>query len=1295
MYDDRDKYQTSLRSHKNTFVKGMVIDPDITYSPSDAYKRAVDLRLTVSNNGTMGALENIKGNVLLDTDAAGDLVLGTIVGSVAIDNDLILWTVLADTSSRMYRITFTGETINTCTEIYSDFAFLGSTDDMLLLSTSYPVKAISRKESTDIEKVYWVDGNNNYLRFANLGNNAAALKEDGSYVSAKKFGIVANVKFTMPIMTSITSGGLNVGMVQYSYQLYNKNGAETAFAPATGLHHIVSTSENLSSSYGYKGNESGDESGKTYNFTLDLPDNSYEYDYIRVVSIHYTTYGQLPTISIIVEKPIGTNGVVTFSDTGSGYIGTYTPEQFTMLSHLYKAGDIESNKNYLFLANITEDFFDIGTYDARAYRFSATETRAHHYESDGHIYALDKGATFGTWRYGTLVGQNFTVEASGSSLLTIPSDADLLNYYNDSSLDGTRTGNQELKYKADGTTLGGQGVNVSYTFGTSYLYPDDGSSTWKIETTTRAYNPEGTASLGYSGYYTPNITAGYKSYELDETYRFGIVFTDRYGRDSVVNWIGDIRMPSISDLSPYFANYDGSGTYGGYGNYIKTIAPIFTVSAYPTDAVSYKIVRVDRTDGDKSIVCSGLLRPTQYRDVPGEDYSCRQPLHLYNNDDIDPTNHVKYDMHEFISPEISFYKSLQVLGNDYIQVHNVENTNIDRPLVRNLSSGVDNDMGPLHANIKYRRVKPNPGGRVVLTILEGKIVGIMESIEMEQFTDLKFYGYYNNTLEEVQPEQGYKGTSLIIRTAPTDVYGVAPLGNNYSYMYTKYGVYRRNIYAAQYGGNTFSDRSNNEYIAASKTVTIPVARTSSAIEAGMGDMFVHFHEHMALYQTGDDASNVFLNFMFPVSTSINLALRYDDRVSTIYNGTSTSLGYRDLREEGNIEKNYSEMYLYNTVYSQSNNLKKYFPLPANEDFEATESFSTRIIVSEKKINGEITDSWLQFLTNNFIDVDANYGSITNILSYNNNLLYWQPKGFGTVDVNPRSILQDTAGAALVVGSGDLLTRFDYVSTLTGNSDKFSLINAVKGVYWYDSINRTINRFSGESIERLSKIKGIQSYLNDERFATAIAGYDVANDEVLFTLAGTDTICFNEAIDGFTSFYSFVPTRYININNKLITSGNDSTLYIHSDVAHYGVFYGAAALPSTLNMLVNPDIDYAKTFDIINFQSYSYNGSLLNYSDTFNTVQCYTSYQNSGVVAVTSNGNIERKIGMWSLAVPRNIVETVLDENSIDITANLNPNKTYKERMRDTHMYTELTYNNTNNYRFVLPYVKTKYRISHR
>jgi len=65
-----------------------------------------------------------------------------------------------------------------------------------------------------------------------------------------------------------------------------------------------------------------------------------------------------------------------------------------------------------------------------------------------------------------------------------------------------------------------------------------------------------------------------------------------------------------------------------------------------------------------------------------------------------------------------------------------------------------------------------------------------------------------------------------------------------------------------------------------------------------------------------------------------------------------------------------------------------------------------------------------------------------------------------------------------------------------------------------------------------------------------------------------------------------------------------------------------------------------------------------------------------------------------MAVPRNRVDTAVRSNP-NIFVDLSAGKTYNERMRDKYMVIELNYNNTDNYKFTLPYINTLFRRSPR
>ena len=104
------------------------------------------------------------------------------------------------------------------------------------------------------------------------------------------------------------------------------------------------------------------------------------------------------------------------------------------------------------------------------------------------------------------------------------------------------------------------------------------------------------------------ICSHYTGYMRDEIYRFGIVFYNNKGIPSPVHWIGDIRMPSPKGMSTtsviypfhtdvYSQAYDKNVEQLAYAMGIE-----FSVTNVPIDAVSWEIVRCDRTEADRTIV---------------------------------------------------------------------------------------------------------------------------------------------------------------------------------------------------------------------------------------------------------------------------------------------------------------------------------------------------------------------------------------------------------------------------------------------------------------------------------------------------------------------------------------------------------------------------------------------------------------------------------------------------------------------------------------------------------------------
>ncbi len=1270
---------------KNNFHQGMNKDVSPLFLKSSSYIDATNFRLSVNEDSSLGTLENVKGNERI-VNAADDLSSAddNIIGHVTLEDDLILFVYNATQNiaeggtSKIYRVSFTGDTVNTIIKLYSDLD--KAVEDKLNFTASSVIKAVSRKEATDIEKIYWVD-NDNYLRFANvyyyLTTDGLVKSGSNDYVSAKAFGTVASVVFDEPLLVSSGGGGLNVGMVQYSYQLYNKNGSETSFSPATGLFHLTSSSDSGSDSSGYKGNPVEDESGKAFTLRIDLTD--YDYDSIRIVSIHYEYYQQLPTINIITEKSIPSSGTVSFTDRGTGYIGSYTVEQFTTISGLYKAKDLASSKNYLFLANVTENYFDVGDYDARAYRYNNNSTkRSRAEESDGTYYIFTDN---GYYSHKTAGGSEIDFGYNWG----VPEIADLSNPYNDTTIDGNGTRSTtsqghdgEYIYKKDSSTLGGDGLNIEYEIKYDLQVVDDNEFPYTLKTSTPAISYGGSSVVGWEGSRSPFWSAYGRSYMRGETYRFGIIFFDKFGRQSVVKWIADIRMPDN--------NWKTLAERNGDDNRVYSIYPKFTVNSYPDEATGFKIVRVERGAEDKSVVMTGLVRPTG----TFQGGSDRQPFHVGNTD-----GYAQTDLQEFISPEISFYKDFTPINDDYIVIDEFAQKiqyDLGSRAVTAISSWAGDGV------LKCRKVSPYYIYAITDNIIEGKVVGPGEAGETTSINGITFNLKYD---QQGGDDVAYKGTSLIFAGTNHWSYTGGNTTGKKTAELTMWGSYRRHVYEAQYGGPYYAARTANEYIGASIVYAVPTNGASKDARATQGDTFIGYMDHTAIYWSAatGDTNGAFYNFLFPVESSVNVDLRHDDSFTRVYNNSNRT--YRDISEEGDVDADLSALYLYNTVYSQENNAKLYFPQPADEEPVTEKTFNTRIIVSEKKFNGESSDSWLSFLTNNFIDVDANQGELNNIKDYNNNLLFWQPRGVGMVDVDPRSLITDNNPGALVLGTGAVLSRFDYLSTLTGNTNDFGLVTTPRGIYWHDSINNTLVRYDGKAIERLSKTKGMQSYMNDNKFSTGLLGYHTKYDEVLFTLKdGTGdnaTLVFNELADVFTSFYSFVPILYINVEDKFISTYRATTLWLHDTTAsNYSVWYSGSADDSTIKVAVNEAMDTIKVFDNINYSLYAYDSNdILQYNTNFESIRCYNSFQNTDTTLLTTS-NSNRKKGMWSLQIPRNAVNASPDtEPDIFDAGNLDTTRTFKERIRDAYMVTDFILNNDNNDRVQVPFINTKYRINYR
>lgn len=485
-----------------------------------------------------------------------------------------------------------------------------------------------------------------------------------------------------------------------------------------------------------------------------------------------------------------------------------------------------------------------------------------------------------------------------------------------------------------------------------------------------------------------------------------------------------------------------------------------------------------------------------------------------------------------------------------------------------------------------------------------------------------------------------------------------------------------------YGGNSYSAIQNSVYI----TTGASAESSVSTVLCYGGDTYLNIFDYnncMFSYNTDDyynnKANRLFLGAFIPCESSVNLALTHaDSSINRTYqagDGYANHFVEDDIITVGDLYTQNTPSYAYNDAYSAQPNAKKFVAKSIyNIDNLLTD---TRIISSELKTNNEVTDSWTKFKVANYLDVDTRFGPINDMKLFKNNLVFWQTDAFGTVAVNERSIITDNNPGALTLGIGGILDRYDYFTTMNGESPNQLRANTQSDstVYWYDSKRNEICGFNGQ-LQTVSKLKGVQSYLNKNKDLfkkDPIAVYDKKYNEVLFTL-GDKTLAFNEQLGVFTSFYNYNPDYYAEFSDKL---------YLFKSLKLFKYNGGEQAnldsdktKVSEIEFVVNAEYPQTKTFDNVEY------GGDFTTDTNFDLILFTTKRQTSETL---TSEDIDYREDTYKFAIPRNALKL----NEVEQLAN----KSYKDRMKGKYLICNYKYDCNGGNEFKVPYISTAYRYS--
>ena len=335
-------------------------------------------------------------------------------------------------------------------------------------------------------------------------------------------------------------------------------------------------------------------------------------------------------------------------------------------------------------------------------------------------------------------------------------------------------------------------------------------------------------------------------------------------------------------------------------------------------------------------------------------------------------------------------------------------------------------------------------------------------------------------------------------------------------------------------------------------------------------------------------------------------------------------------------------YVYNSVYSVQNTS---MPFAAYDDLnpqDYNKTIDTRVYYSDLKQNDEIIDSWCKFRSSNFIDVDQEYGSITDICTFKNVLTFFQEQSFGILSVNDRSVATDNSGQNIVLGTGGVLDRYDYYSNTYGmHKQQFCSVCTTGGLYWFDSHNNVICLFDGQSLVQLSKQGKVQNILNkykkNDNFKVF---YNNRYNEVVFNILSDDMqIVYNEMLGKFTSTLTIPFDGAIQFfNGEYLVKKNDT-------VCVYQYDYLDESPKSTNQQLLSSYVKYVvaqqplvtKVFDnqeIVTYENLQLQDTIYDEDDYFSKNHKYVWQTESQKIQSSLEEQITLRENNHRFAIPR-------------------------------------------------------------
>lgn len=494
-----------------------------------------------------------------------------------------------------------------------------------------------------------------------------------------------------------------------------------------------------------------------------------------------------------------------------------------------------------------------------------------------------------------------------------------------------------------------------------------------------------------------------------------------------------------------------------------------------------------------------------------------------------------------------------------------------------------------------------------------------------------------------------------------------------------------------YGG--LGTRNDSVFYSHGNFMEVPSSFDTAEIDVYDGDTFIRCLEYSATHDWENPYYTKHVGetriYHIPFETDINVPNDHGDRYSRV-----NSLYIQD--QPSNVNGLYIQSkpeYDYNTAYNALSAIKSY--AGDSSYYDTVENiYDYRVHYSNLKTNDEKIDSFNVFQPLNYLDVDTRYGEITDLRKFKNQLIYWQVNAVGILSVNERTQIADDSGLPLILGTGGVLTRYDYLNTNGGmRANEFTDTQSDSTLYWWDHDRHELCAYSGgQSVIPLSKLKNVQNYLNsqykvDNLTDSPTLTFDKLYNEILFSVTYDGSLVYNEYIQQFNSVYDINHNGSFAFTDRVILLPANLELYqwnkSRDGETSRGIF-GNELLP-TIKYVVNANSTYTKVYDNSEFAGRFYGGDEL---DDL-SFRFTTPLKQEGRL---TGDKITNRQYDFEFAIPRagKLLELTIPRHEQKYIRWVTSR--YGDRLRGKTMQCEMS-STSNSLDFSLQYIMTKYRIS--